>query len=111
MLNMKKLLALIPFISTLALATPALATPEWFGAADGNYNTICIDGPSNARLSPDFSNNIRAVLVDGSCGNLMYDGRYPMYENGFVLLEFYVAEINEWRRYWIHQTQIEEFYL
>jgi hypothetical protein len=108
---MKKLIASLAFLSTLAFASAAQAVPEWFGIPDWDYNVICIDGPSNARTSPDFSNNVRAVLVDGSCGNIMYEGPHPMYENGFILLEFYIDELQEIRRYWVYESQIKTFYL
>ena len=110
-LAMKKLtLATITFLSTL-LPTQVLASvPEWFGIPDWHYNTICLNTPTNARLTPRFENNIRAELVDGTCGNPLYRNNRIVYENGFYLIEFYIDEIQELRRYWIHETQVKRFY-
>jgi len=106
----KQILTALVFFSSL-LPTQALASvPEWFGIADWRYNTICIDGPTNARLTPRFENNIRAELVDGTCGNPLYSIGQPIYENGFYLIEFYIDELQEFRRYWVHRSQIKEFY-
>jgi hypothetical protein len=106
----KQILASIAFLSTL-LPTQVLASvPEWFGIADWDYTVICIDGPTNARINPNFSNNIRAELVDGTCGNVLYRNSQPIYENTFYLIEFYIDEIQEVRRYWIHESQIKTIY-
>ena len=107
---MKKLIASLAFLSTL-IPTAALASvPEWFGSADWGYSVICIDGPSNARLSPGFGDNIRAELVNGTCGNPIYRNGRIIYENRFYLIEFYIHNVGEYRRYWIHETQVKRFY-
>lgn len=85
--------------------------PNWTGEADWDYTVACLDTPTNARLNPNFGNNVRATLVGNTCGNPLVN-RFGllMYENGFLLVEFYFDEVGEWRRYWIHETQIENIY-
>jgi hypothetical protein len=108
------LIGTLAALSLVSFSNSAVATehPDWFGESDWHYNTVCLDTPTNARLSPEISsNNIRAVLVDGTCGNPLYSLGSPVLENEFYLIEFYFANLGEWRRYWIHESQIESFYL
>lgn len=86
-------------------------TPNWTGQADWDYTVVCLNTPSNARLNPNFANNVRATLVFPTCGNpLINNSNSFIYENEFFLVEFYFDEVGEWRRYWIHESQFRNVY-
>ena len=85
----------------------------WSGEASWRATVVCLDTPTNARLNPNFNNNVRATLVGDTCGNpLYYNNGFGevVHENGFYLVEFWFDELGEWRRYWIYKNQIDNWY-
>lgn len=113
----KHFISIIAQISALNLLLPfsTLATPFWTGSSVPGYYSACLVSNTNARLTPSLSeDNIRAIMREESCGlvlhqdgGLIYEGKIPVYENGFYLLRFYVEELGEFRQYWIHESQLK----
>jgi hypothetical protein len=111
---MKKLIFALTTIAALSIPTKVLAVPTWFGMTNWNLVSACIyDGPTRARLTPAFpedNSNIRALFATDSCGIVQYQHGGPIYENGFYLIKFYVPDLGEWRKYWIHTSQLDFYY-
>lgn len=105
-----KTFGLATFASLITLFTPSkvLSVDYWMGFSDPRYTEGCVVEETNLRTSPRFTNsNIRAILIEGSCGNFLLNEQGSLvYENGFYLLEFYFPAIDNTRRYWVHESRI-----
>ena len=116
----KRFTSIITQISTLSLlfspqVLASQSTPFWTGSSVPGYYSACLVSNTNARLTPSLlEDNIRAIMREDSCGlvlhqdgGLVYEGKIPVYTNGFYLLRFYIEELDEFRQYWIHESQLK----
>lgn len=92
---------------TRIYSPPAATTeipPAWSAPNNQSAGYVCItDGPTNIRTSPNaLDSSIRATLRTGSCGQTVAG----LYEDGYFLVDFWINEISENRRYWVHESQI-----